>query len=67
MAVVASQLILFPSIMNSITTLTSNILSSFHIAKDGRTQALLEKSDIVCTIQLVKHILTNLEGNQSDI
>lgn len=71
MAVVASQLILFPSILNSITTLSSNIfniLSSFRIAKDPHTvelQTLLEKSDIVCTIGLVKHILTDLEEDQT--
>jgi len=71
MAVVASQLILFPSIMNSIATLSSNVfnlMSSFRISKDPHTvelQTLLEKSDIVCTIGLVKHILTDLEEDQT--
>ena len=70
MAVVASQLILFPSILNSITTLSSNVFSlmaSFRISKDPHTvelQTLLEKSDIVCTIGLVKNIIADLEPNE---
>jgi hypothetical protein len=64
MAVAAAQLVLFPSMVNSIATLSSNIFGLISpLAKNPHTaelQRLLEKSDIVCTIELVQKVITDL-------
>ena len=75
MAAAAAQLVLFPAVVNSIATLTGNVyglISSLQLANPHTVElkALLEKSDVETTVQLVQHILADLavlaEGSKAD-
>ena len=71
MAVAAAQLVLFPSVVNSIATLSSNIFGLISpLAKNPHTvelQRLLEKSDIVCTIELVQKVISDMKSEDTSV